>query len=77
MTKLRVAFRNFANASKKNISRCSQSLVNGKVPMLHTSTIPYRLSVVPCVFIWALVGGWEGGEWSPSRPGRFTPREMT
>ena len=46
MTKLRVAFRNFAYAPKKNLSRCSQWRTNSKVPLLHKSTFPYWRSVV-------------------------------
>ena len=44
--------------------------------MLRESTIPYLLSVLSYIFIWAL-GGWEGCYWSASRPGRFTSCEMT
>jgi len=72
MTKERVAFHNFANGLKKNISRCSQYLINGKVPMLHESTVPYWPSVVPCVFIWALVGGREAsGHLHASLPAKW------
>jgi hypothetical protein len=67
-----------ANLIVQQISYCMDSAkVKGKVfPVLQLSTTPWRhIGEFRYSSTQSLISALDGGEWSASRPGRFTPRE--